>query len=320
MLRLFSCLLLSLVAGCISYRDIVFHGRTENLAGDGWVEEGTRAVGSTSSTPGQETGRLFTLSLPPDGTFVLWHHTNQPGKTLHGHSSNGTLRAWLERYSDFKTFPADSSRKMVDLPEPIPLFGEMSLRWKSNRDFRLHVDLRTAGTNSAALAGTFEPSPKSDFEPNLIWVVPAMHMGLGGTVKARDPSEYTSQGTLASFDEQIRRLMKTRKRHRRVMVKNVDTGRAAEFVNRPTLLDKAGVQFDSFVRTDHEDLIGALRSFAQEYGLRFRTSPLSQDPSQSVVTIDIYGQPAAVSIIAASILQRAYDVQQATPLEFIQLD
>ena len=316
--RALSCLIPFLICGCTFSPVHVFHGRTENLARDGWAEEGTRLVG-TSWTSDSDSERVLTLSLA-DASFHLQHPTPQPGKTLHAHSTNGELRAWLVRYADFDAPPTGPSRDILDLWRPEPLIGELELHWRNNLNFVLRVDVRTAGTNSAGFSGYFETRQERDFEPNLIWVVPAMALRIPEpTLKAPDPSEYTSSGTLTSVDREIDRLMKSRRRHRRVSVKNLDTGRSAEFFNRPTLLDKPGVQFDTFIKSDDAALIAALKSFAAEQRLRIRIIRSGQDPSQSVAEIDIYGDRAKVIDIAKSLLQQVYQVRDATPLELVRI-
>ena len=103
-------------------------------------------------------------------------------------------------------------------------------------------------------------------------------------------------------------------------VRNVATDRSAEFFNRPTLRDKDGIQFDTFIKTSDEALIAALKSFVEEHDLRLSIVSPGGDPSQFVVKIDIYGDPARVAIIARSLLQRAYQVDDVTALEFIRMD
>src|SRR5687768_7371035 len=76
---------LLLLSGCTTAHNQIFHGRLENLAGDGWVEQGTRLANATSSQPGPDNGRILALSLSPDASFILWHPTNPPGKTVHAH-------------------------------------------------------------------------------------------------------------------------------------------------------------------------------------------------------------------------------------------
>src|SRR5688572_21558473 len=82
------CLFL-LLCGCTTNTVHVFHGRIENLTGDGWIEEGTRAVGAVSSTPSKDNGRILTLSFDPTATFVLRHPLVGPEKALSASSTNG---------------------------------------------------------------------------------------------------------------------------------------------------------------------------------------------------------------------------------------
>lgn len=181
MLRSLSCLPSLLLCGCTTITVHVFHGRVENLVGDGWVEEGTRTVGTISSKPSQDSGRILSLSIDPAASFVLRHPAVEPGKTLQAHSTNADLRAWLIRDPRPVGGPllSGSVAKDLDMSEATPLNGELELHWRNDLDFVLRVDVRSEGTNGSALRGRFEARRQREFEPNLVWMAPAMMMGDG---------------------------------------------------------------------------------------------------------------------------------------------
>jgi|GEM_PF-1741507 len=323
MVRLFPFVLVLLTCGCTTHTHHVFHGRMENLAGDGWIEEGTRAIGGMSSIPSQNGGRLLSMSLDPAVSFVLRHPVVEPEKTLHAQSSNGELRAWLIRKSRPLGGPLrpTSLSKEFDLSAAVPLKGEMELDWRNNLDFVLRVDVRSEGINYAALRGQFEARHEREFDPNMVWAAPAMMMGIGmATTTSRhvDPSKDTDQGTLALVDQQIQRIMKNRKRHRSFCVKIPSTGECIDFSNGATLLDKTGVQMQGFGAKGQDERLAALKAVCAETRLRLRIIPMENE--ESIALIDIYGEPPAVAGTAKAILKGAFGVKDATPLEFIRMD
>lgn len=133
-----------------------------------------------------------------------------------------------------------------------------------------------------------------------------------------DPDKYTKRGSLASVDEQIQRLMKTRKRHRSFCVKIPSTGECIDFSNGTTLLDKAGVQMQSFIAKGRDERLAALKPICLKRELRLRVLPMENQ--ESIALIDIYGEPTAVAGIVKAILRQAFGVNESAALEFIRMD
>ena len=61
------------------------------------------------------------------------------------------------------------------------LGGRVAVRWKSNADFYIGVDLAAGDVGSTSLRGEFVGYTETKFDPNVLWQGPAMLLfGAGG--------------------------------------------------------------------------------------------------------------------------------------------
>jgi hypothetical protein len=312
-----------LLCGCVTHTQI-FQGRIQNLNGDGWTEEGTRAIGGLRTEMDKDGRRYLALSLDPEATFVLSHPTVAPTTSMLMKESD--LRAWIIRHSGAGPLCPVKTPLANEIAgeSAVALKGPMEFRWHNTGNFLLSVNLISDEPSPALLDGEFKTVRQREFDPNWIWMAPVIWTGLGpvvnkiGTIRSSDLEKFTQRGTLASIEDHVQRIMKRRKKHRGFTVRIQATRESLELTSQTTLLDRPGIQVSHFVAKNRYDLEERLQRLSRDTRIRFRIFPIEE--GEKVLVADIYGRPSAVAEKVKAILRQAFDADDSTVLEFIRFD
>jgi len=173
-----SIVALSIVcSGCTT--DIVnqFRGETRNVRRDARNEQLQCDIPGYCSGPSTVGGHFVGFGLPTQGFSVfLFYPKLEASESLTTNTAPPLVDAWLIRTN---TYPWSDARKCTN-PEEIRLLGgerltgRIAVKWKSNADFRIGVDLAANDTVPTGIEGEFVGYTKTRFDPAAPFVGLAM--------------------------------------------------------------------------------------------------------------------------------------------------
>jgi hypothetical protein len=181
---IFPIFLSVLLSGCTTNIKNEFHGQLRNLKRDGQVATLCAEITGYRSGPSRIGGRFVGFLLPANEfSFFLFHPALAPGETLVTNIPSHQLQAWLIRGPDsnLPDFAASADPEQLRDHGGQQLTGRIAIRWASNSDFYIGVDLAAPDPGSTSVRGHFVGYLQTEADPSLLWQGPAMLLfGAGG--------------------------------------------------------------------------------------------------------------------------------------------
>lgn len=170
------------VSGCTTTIINEFHGELRNVNRDGRIETIRHQIPGYCSGPSRDGGRFVGFALPTSEFSVfLFHPALATGQTLITNTGSPQVDAWLlrGRMLDWSDFVRSGDPEQLRQRGGERLEGRVAVRWKSNADFYIGVNLTADGSTS--LRGEFVGYTKTKVDPSVLWQGPAMLLfGAGG--------------------------------------------------------------------------------------------------------------------------------------------
>ncbi|MEI6781162.1 MAG: hypothetical protein WCQ21_09615 [Verrucomicrobiota bacterium] len=157
-----------LCSGCTT--DIVnqFRGEARNMRRDGRSETLQCDIPGYCSGPSAAGGQFVGFGLPTQGfSIFLFYPKLAPTQSLATNTSPPSVDAWLVRSN---AYPWSDASKCEN-PEELRLLGgerlagRVAVRWKSNADFLIAVDLAATNGAPATIDGEFVGYTHTKFDP-----------------------------------------------------------------------------------------------------------------------------------------------------------
>jgi len=172
------------VSGCATTIINEFHGEARNIKPGGQIETIRDQIPGYCSGPSRDGGRFVGFSLPThEFSVFLFHPTLAAGQTLVTNTGSERLDVWLlrGRVLDCLKFVRSGDPEQLRQQGGERLEGRVAVRWKSNADFYIGVDLTAGDVGSTSLRGEFVGYTKTEVDPSVLWQGPAMLLfGAGG--------------------------------------------------------------------------------------------------------------------------------------------
>lgn len=178
----FAVLISVLVTGCATNYIQEFHGEVRNLKQDGTTEVIHRTIGGTSSGPSRDRGRYLGFAM--GFSVFLFHPEFTPIRKFPKKTELHQVDAWLVRRGDYWrdhfSFREGLDAEQLQQLGGEKLDGQVTVRWVSNLDFNIAVDLAAREGSLTSLRGEFVGRQETEFDPKQLLIGPAMMMGFGG--------------------------------------------------------------------------------------------------------------------------------------------
>ncbi len=180
-------------AGCTT--DIVnqFRGKTCNLAGDARTQTLRCNIPGYCSGPSAAGGQFVGFGLPTQGfSLFIFYPKIEPNHPFVGGTAPPMIDAWLFRSHDY---PWSDARECGDLDKLRHLGGErlrgqVAVRWKSNADFSMRVDLLASNQLPVSITGEFVGYSHTKFDPSAPFVgLAKLLFGEGHSVPTPQPEQ-----------------------------------------------------------------------------------------------------------------------------------
>jgi len=171
-----------LVAGCTTTIKNEFHGELRNIKRDGQTKTLRAEITGYRSGPSPSGGRFVGFFLPAiEFSFFLFHPPLAPGETLVTNAPSQHADAWLIRRGDLSDFVVPNNPEELRQHGAEQLTGRIAVRWTSNSDFYIGVDLTAPDAHATSLRGHFVGYTRTEADPSVLWQAPAMSLfGAGG--------------------------------------------------------------------------------------------------------------------------------------------
>jgi hypothetical protein len=161
--------LVILASGCTTTIRNQFNGEASNLKLDNQTETLQCEIPGYCSGPSANGGQFVGFGLPTDGfSFFVFYPKISSNQSTVINTAPPIVDAWLVRtngYYDWSRILKTGDPEELHLAGGERLRGQITVRWKSNADFSLHVDLTGSDTDSTALRGEFKGYTQTRFDP-----------------------------------------------------------------------------------------------------------------------------------------------------------
>ena len=173
-----------LVSGCTTTIIHEYHGEVRNIKRDEQIATIRDQIPGYCSGPSRDGGRFVGFFLPMRGfSLFVFHPALARGQTLVTNTGSQQVSAWLLRGHEFTGSDVVRSGDPEELRQHggERLEGRVAVRWRSNADFYIGVDLAAGDVGSTSLRGEFVGYTETKADPNVLWLGPAMLLfGAGG--------------------------------------------------------------------------------------------------------------------------------------------